>query len=357
MEVSGRPARQPGPLGERTELVGALHFHTHFSDGSGDGRTLASAAAAAGLDFIVPCDHDTLALREAGQEGWHGCVLVACGTEIAAEGNQHLVALGNRTAARRYSLTVEEALVRVRGEGGAILAAHPHGRGLFGRKKPLEKWPFWDHPQLSGLELWNYLQDWAESFRPWDRNSFRVGEIAARIKGPPDWLLALWDAQAAKRPFPAVAGNDNHAKRLFIPPWRFFPHEQLVGRLVNRVRLEKPLPADGAAAAGELFAALGSGRVTISREELAPSAGFDFRVELADGRQLRSGDTALFAPGARAIVVCPREAELRVISRGRLVEAKLAGKLEVALESPGPVRAEARLGGRAWIFSNHVRLS
>ena len=345
-----------GPLGGRTELLGAVHLHTGHSDGTGDARVLAEAAAARGLDFVVVSDHDSLGVRADGGEGWHGRVLIAVGTEISTAGDGHLLALGNATAAGRYELTVEQALERVGAEGGQVYAAHPHGRGLFGRRRALDDWPYWSHPLLAGLEIWNYLHDWADSFRFWQPASYRLSEIAGRIQGPPRWLLARWDQQAARRSFPGLAGNDNHAKRLPLSSRRFFPHEALVGRLVNRVRLAAPLAADGRAAVAGLFAALAAGRVTVAREELASSEGFDFRVEAADGRALGGGQSAAFAPGARAVVESPRQAELGIVVGGQTLAAGLGRRLEAPLGAPGPVRAEARLEGRAWVFSNHVRL-
>mgnify|MGYP000859477091 FL=1 len=351
------PAPPNGPLGSRTEVVGALHLHTRHSDGTGDARTLARAAEATRLDFVVVNDHDTLAVRAEGGEGWHGRVLVATGTEITAEGNRHLLAHGNATAAGPYEFSAAEAFERVAREGGHVYAAHPYGRGLLGRRRTLQDWPDWDHPGLAGLELWNYLQDSALGFRWWQPASYRLEEVAGRVQGPPRWVLDLWDREAARRPFAAISGSDNHAKRPPLSTAAFFPHEEVIGRLVSRVRLERPLPADGPAAARELFAALAAGRSLVAREELGSSAGFDFRVQTADGRAIRPGEEegSTSLAGARAVVESPREAELAIVSGGRTIASARGRRLEAALEGNGPVRAEARLDGKAWVFSNHVR--
>jgi len=343
------------PLGNRTEVVGALHLHTRHSDGTAEAAGLAVAAAGAGLDFVVVNDHDTLAVRSAGGEGWHGRVLIAAGTEVTAASRCHLLAHGNSSAPARGALGVPEVLGWVAAEGGRVYAAHPHGRGLHGFRRLLDDWPHWGDARLGGLELWNYLQDWAERFRWWQPASYRLEEIAARIQGPPQWLLDRWDLEAARRPFPAICGNDNHAKQPPLAATTFFPHDALIGRLVCRVRLERPLPADGPAAVRELFAALGAGRSLIARQELASAAGFDFRVESPDGRAFRPGDPAAFAAGARAAVESPREAELAVVAGGRTVASGRGRRLEADLEGPAPVRAEARLDGKAWVFTNHVR--
>ena len=271
------------------------------------------------------------------------------GTEVSAKGDLHLLAHGNTSAAGRYELSVEGALERVAAEGGRTYVAHPYGRGLIGHRPTLEAWPHWGHPALAGLELWNYLRDWAQSFRFWQPASYRLEEIAGRIKGPPQWLLDRWDREAARRHFPAICGSDNHAKRPPLATVTFFPHEALIGRLVCRVRLARPLGADGPAAVQQLFAALGAGRALVAREEFGSAQGFDFRVEAADDRVLRPGEGSAPLAGARAVVESPREAGGQVVATGQ------GRRLEVRLEGNSPVRAEARLDGKAWVFTNHVR--
>ena len=50
------------------EIIGNLHLHTTASDGAGTHDEVASAAARAGLDFIVYTDHNTWV---DGVEGWY----------------------------------------------------------------------------------------------------------------------------------------------------------------------------------------------------------------------------------------------------------------------------------------------
>lgn len=345
------------PLGDRREVVGAVHVHTRHSDGGSTTAEVIAAAAENGLDFVVIADHDTLRARESGEEGWHGKVLVAAASEISTRRNYcHLVALGQTTTVPRFSLTVCGAFERIRDEGGAVLLAHADGRGLGGKGPSRQDWPYWSHPYLSGAEIWSYLQDWGTSFRLLRPSSYRLDLVAERIKGPPDWLLGYWDAEAEVRPFAGLGASDNHAKRLF--PFRrcYFPHGAIIGRLVDRVRLDEPLSSNGSEAARQILRALAAGRAIFARDELASSEGFDFRAELADGRVLRSGQSAEFAPGARLVIESPVEAELRVCRRGEVVASATGKRLEHRPEGPGAYRAEGRLNGKAWAFSNHVRL-
>lgn len=349
------------------EAVGALHVHTGLGDGSGSPAEVAAAAAGLGLDFVIVTDHDSLALRERGEEGWHGRVLLAAGSEVSTCHNRtHLVALNNASNAPRFELTVPGALDRISGEGGAALLAHAHGAGLGGRGLSRIGWPWWDHPQLAGCEVWSYMQDWGRTFRLLQPDSYRLERVAERIAGPPGWVLKRWDQQAELRPFAGLGASDSHAKRLWPFRRRFWPHERILGRLVNRVRLEAPLPRDGREAARALMAALAAGRCCFARDELASSAGFAFRAEIpgaasgagggGPGLPLHPGATGTFAPGIRLVVESPRRAELVICRLGRALAAATGHCLEFTPDTPGAYRAEARLDGRAWAFSNHIRL-
>jgi hypothetical protein len=388
-------------VAETVELVGAVHVHTGHSDGSGTVAEVAAAAEKAGLDFVVIADHDRLSARRVGAEGRHGSVLVAAGAEISTKRNMtHLLALGHSWSAARFAYTVDEALRRTSDDGGKTLLAHAQGRGLGGRGRDRRDWPWWDHPRLAGAEIWSYLQDWGASFRLLRPASYRLENVPRWIAGPPDWLLAHWDQQAEKRPFAGVGASDNHAKRLWPFRRQYWPHEVMLGRLVNRVRPGEPLSDDGARAARQVMAALGEGRCVFARDELASSKGFDFRallpvagtpfsagpepsgnrVPTTAHRELRSGESAAFSPGTKLIVESPREAELRVCRLGRVVASEVGTRLEFEPAGAGAYRAEARLPWSSapaelrpdaahrppgpedrqpalpWCFSNHIRL-
>ncbi|MGI6553208.1 MAG: PHP domain-containing protein [Bacillota bacterium] len=72
------------------EYIGNLHVHSLYSDGTGSMEEIASAAAKAGIDFVIVTDHGTLqALRE-GKEGWYKEVLILIGMEINRPCNHYL---------------------------------------------------------------------------------------------------------------------------------------------------------------------------------------------------------------------------------------------------------------------------
>jgi len=358
-------------------------MHTGHSDGAGSAAEIVEACHRLGLDFAVVTDHDSLALRDRGEEGWHDGVLLAVGNEISTRKNfTHLLGLNVTEAAPRLEHGVHGALEYVNAKGGHALLAHAHGRGLGGRGYSRRNWPWWPHPLLRGAEVWNYLQDWGRTFRLWEPASYRLDRVPGRIAGPPRWVLEYWDAEAERRPFSGIAGNDNHAKRLWPFRKKYWPHQEMLGRMVNRVRLDLPLSKDGSEAARQVMNALAGGRCVFARDELASSEGFDLRTEeprkssttRTSPTVLRPGDTAPFEPGITLVVQSPVEAELRICRLGVPVASATGTKLQFSPEGPGAYRAEARLPlaalpGRLapaaaarnatapWAFSNHIRLT
>ncbi len=325
------------------ELVGAVHMHTGHSDGGGGAEDIADACRRLKLDFAVVTDHDSLALRDRGEEGWHDGVLLAVGNEISTKKNfSHLLGLNVKKTTPRFEHGVHECLEYVRGQGGQALLAHAHGRGLGGKGRSRRNWPWWPHPHLRGAEIWNYLQDWGRTFRILDPGSYRLDQVPGRVAGPPGWLLAFWDAEAEKRPFAGIAGNDNHAKRLWPFRKKYWPHEDLLGRLVNRVRLDQPLSKDGSQAAKQIMNALAEGKCIFARDELASAEGFAFAA-VKDEAVAHPGDTIAFEPGVKLVVESPVEAELRICRLGSVVASATGSRLEFPPQEPGAYRAEGRL--------------
>ena len=71
-----------------------IHCHSTYSDGTGTVPEIAAAARAAGLDYLLLTDHDTLAAAELGEEGWHGSVLLLVGFEVSPRAQNHYLAFG-----------------------------------------------------------------------------------------------------------------------------------------------------------------------------------------------------------------------------------------------------------------------
>ena len=61
-----RAAAAPPVLVRETEVVGAVHVHTTHSDGALDVAGVVDEGRAAGLDFLLITDHNTLAAKPQG---------------------------------------------------------------------------------------------------------------------------------------------------------------------------------------------------------------------------------------------------------------------------------------------------
>jgi histidinol phosphatase-like PHP family hydrolase len=53
------------------DLACVVHVHSTFSDGTATVPELVEATRRAGADALLLTDHDTLAARRHGLEGWH----------------------------------------------------------------------------------------------------------------------------------------------------------------------------------------------------------------------------------------------------------------------------------------------
>ncbi len=88
------PAVRLGRMTDLHDLAGVLHVHSTYSDGTGTVPEIAAAARANGLDFLLLTDHDTLAARDRGEEGWHDAVLMLVGEEVSPRRENHYLAFG-----------------------------------------------------------------------------------------------------------------------------------------------------------------------------------------------------------------------------------------------------------------------
>ena len=118
---SGGPADGPRPLEDQDRwVVGALHVHSRYSDGTGDVDSISEAAANAGLDFWVLTDHQRLdALSDEG-EAYDRGVLMLVGVEASTEAG-HLLGLNLPETPLQFGTVPEDVLREVAQLGGFAL--------------------------------------------------------------------------------------------------------------------------------------------------------------------------------------------------------------------------------------------
>ena len=321
-----------------------LHVHSTWSDGTGSVRQIARAASRAGARVVLLTDHDTLAARDAGEEGWHGDVLVLVGEEITPANQDHYLAFGlDRTVSPR--LPPAEACAAVAAAGGFGFAAHPFAPGSVPFKRGGYPYTALDCEHLHGIELWSIVADTGSQFRR-RRDLLRFLAAPNRyVKRPPEVNMREWDRLCAVRPTVAVGGLDAHQIGIRVGRWvplRLIGYRRTFGILRTHVLLDGPPDRE------RVFAALRSGHCYLARDGLADATGFRFHADAA----AMGGTTEALSLTLRAAT--PRRARIRLLRNGDEIAAADGTELVHEAEGPGVYRAEAWLGDRLWIASNPV---
>jgi len=346
------------------DLAGVLHVHSTYSDGTGTVPEIAAAARSNGLDFLLLTDHDTLAARDRGEEGWHDGVLVLVGEEISPHRENHYLAFGLDRPVDHTGLTPQQIVDRVNEAGGFGFLSHPFSKGSerFRRGGQGMPWRDLDADGYTGLELWSFVTDSAERV-----NSIRelLRFIAAPgrfLDHPPRRNLELWDAICRRRRCVALGGIDAHQVGIRVRgrvPLRLMAYKRsfrhVRTHLVAKESLEGDLDRDRAV----VFAALRAGRAYIAVDSLAPAGGFRFWAEAAEGRRAEMGDETQAGEWVFRAAT-PRAARLELWCDGHVVAASRGQTLEHWAEAPGVYRIEAYLPAhgreRTWILSNPIYL-
>jgi hypothetical protein len=339
------------------DLSCVVHLHSTHSDGTGTVPEIARAAARARADVVLLTDHDTIAARRLGEEGWYGDVLLLAGDEISPGGGDHYLAFGIDDHVRRRGLDACAIARAVRDAGGFGFAAHPFSEGSTRFRRPGMPFKGLDCDALHGIELWNFANDTGE----------QIDGVVALLRllltpqrvldHPPERNMRRWDELCRKRRVAAIGGLDAHqyGKRIGpIVPVRVMAYHRTFRLIRTHVLCEQPPEHELERDRGLVFDALREGRCYIAVDSVAPARGF--RFEAAD---VPMGGEA--AAGRRTLHVrTPLPARLRVLRDGSEIESSEGTMLDVEVEQPGVYRAEAyrRARGRerTWIISNPVYL-
>jgi len=334
-------------------VSGVAHVHTAHSDGSGQVEDVEAAAAAAGLDFVIVTDHNSLAAKPKEGYGPAG-VLTLVGTEISNR-QGHLLAMGLPQLTYRFSGDATEALLDLAEVDGLSFAAHPESD-----REDL-RWRDWELPGSWGVELLNGDSQW--------RAAGWVGLLGALARYPlnPDYALlrllrrpaALdrWDEVLSRRRATGITGADAHGALTTLSPALPFPSYEAVFRIAqNYVLLDEPLGGNAAADSAALLDALARGRLYVGLGALAPADRFFFHAERNDERWTMGDDVPAAGPvRLRAGGALPARATLTLLRNGMPL-ASTQGVLDQRVADPGVYRVEAHLPGWPvpWIVSNPI---
>jgi hypothetical protein len=346
-----------------TDLAGVVHLHSLYSDGTGTVPEIARAARANGLDFVLLTDHDTLAARDRGEEGWHGNVLVLVGEEVSPKGQDHFLAFGLERPIDHRGMTAGQILAAVDAAGGFGFAAHPFSEGSqrFRRAGRGMPWTDFDAPGLAGIEAWSFVTDSAERVNSIRELVHFIVRPQSFVDHPPQRNLREWDRLGAARRCAGIGGLDAHQVGIRVGkrvPLRLMAYRRSFRFLRTHLLVSRPLSGELGADRDTVLSALRAGSAYIAMDALAPARGFGFAAE-GHGAPPMGGE----APAAPLTlrVHAPRAAALRLLCDGRQIAAAAnATELACDVERPGVYRVEARLRAhgreRTWILSNPIYL-
>lgn len=349
-------------MAKQYEYVANLHVHTTYSDGTGSMEEVIQAAQRAGLDALLINDHDTLAARGAGYEGYHQDLLVLVGTELSGPHNHYLV-YGLEHSPEYSWRAPQEFINQIKGEGGIGFLAHPFETG-----SPLNEggraytWDDWTVDGFDGICIWNYSSCWKSKVRNWPTAFYHYFLNYRTLDGPDRPTLGQWDQLAGKRRVAAVGGSDAHAFRATIPgglAFTVFPYEQAFRAINTHVLLCQPLSGDLDRDRAELLGALKEGSSFVAHDRIRSSRGFDFWLENDGVRRAGSGQEIVGEKGDYLRWMAPKGASTRLIKDGLEIPVSRPASGRQQVLSPGAYRLEAYwpvrfFGLRPWIFSNHI---
>jgi hypothetical protein len=334
------------------DLACVVHLHSTYSDGTGTVTEIARAAALAKVDVVLLTDHDTLAARHNGEEGWYGEVLLLAGEEVTPRGGNHYLAFGIDEEIDHRSLDGAGICAAVREAGGFGFAAHPFSEGnpRFRRARPM---PFksLDCEALHGIELWSFVNDTGEAIASVPQMLRFLLAPGRALDRPPQRNLDAWDDLCRTRRVVAIGGLDAHqyGKRVGpVVPLRLMSYRRSFRFIRTHVLCEGPLDRE------QVFAALREGRCYIAVDSIASAKGFAFEAD-----DLPMGAEAP-ADRRRLTARTPADAHLRLLRDGAEIATATGRSLEADIEQPGVYRMEARRRhkgrDRTWILSNPIYL-
>ena len=342
------------------ELVGAIHGHSTYSDGTGSFPEILDAAQAAGLDFLVMTDHDTLQpLTDVG-EGFFSRTLLLIGCEVSPPTN-HLLAVGAKTCPTREQ-PPQDYIDDLAAQGALTFLAHPHDRGVPLAKLPSYRWDAWPVDRYTGIEIWNHLSDWSGNLGRLPRALRGALRPHTFLQGPEPATLALWDAAGRDRRVVGIGGLDVHDVKLGRRPLqlRIFPYAYAFRTILCHVAVEV-WPTSLPEAKEILLSAIANGRLFFANHAMGDARGLSLRAVDGRGEEVASLGDELAADGdLRLLLRAPQEAHLRILRDGKEVARTYGRELGCDAEGPGVYRAElhVRRAGRLhpWAYTNPIYL-
>ena len=344
------------------EYVGALHIHSHCSDGSGSLKRIIRAAKRSGLDFVVISDHNNMRIREEGQPGWYGDLLVIIGEEVSPPFN-HYMAFGIHQEVRPDKKRAQANIDAVAAQGGIGFISHPDafhraytedskiGSALrFGLA--VYPWRDWQAEGFTGIEVWQYMYDWLKFLNHFNL-LLHILTPQRFITGPDPRTLRRWDRLNMTRKVVGIGTLDAHARPRALGILPISSYRYLFGTIRTHILTPEPFCHDYKSDLETLLASFSHGSCFFANDRVADSSGFRFYIRSND-TTFHPGDQCPLAEETEAIVILPHQAEISIISNGKLIFSSSGESLCKPILNPGVIRVEVRKDNKPWIFSNPI---
>jgi len=345
------------------ELVGAIHIHSKFSDGTKDIPDIIEIAKEVDLDFLMFSDHHTLEPKRLGYEGWNGNLLIFIGYEINdRDDNNHYLAfnidneLDNHQAPEEYVKAIKE-------QGGFGIIAHPDEQGSKIERFRTFPWKNWEIEEFSCIEIWNQMSEWKEGLTKWNQ-LWKLMHPRKSLRGPKPITLKRWDEINKNRKVGGIGGLDIHAvhyKLFKLFPVIIYRYKVHFKSLRTHVYLNDNLfntkqPSDFEKVKKEFYNSLSVGKCFISNYALGDARGFKFYAD-SGSKQVHTGEN-LYINNSEVRFCCelPLKSEVRLIKDSIVIDKKRGKEVQFTTGKQGIYRVEIYRKRRPWIYSNPIRL-
>lgn len=339
------------------EYVGAVHIHSDYSDGSKSIPEIASIGDSVGLDFLMFADHMTLKPLADGLEGWYGGVLVLIGYEINDPQNRNHYLAFNLKDIVEPNLPAKDYVHLVRERGGIGFIAHPDEVRTALPDHPSYPWTEWNVNGFHGIEIWNHMSEWMEGLTKWNM-LWRFFSPRKALKGPTPRTLKWWDDFNQRRRVIGIGGIDVHAFPYKLGPFtvEIFPYKVQLKSIRTHILLDEPLSPDVKMSKEAVYRSLTRGKAFVSHYRWGDAKGFRFWAE-SGNRRADMGEIMVSGGSIALKVLVPQQADVRFIRNGTLMDTLRGKEVALPVQAPGFYRVEIYRRGRAWIFSNHIRVN
>lgn len=344
------------------EYIGHIHLHSTYSDGVATIEEVVRIASQAGLDFIIPTEHNVLIT---GLDGWYGSTLLLMGEEVHDEQrdpqSSHYLALNIEEDVAPYAQDPQAVINAVDAQGGFGFLAHPieYDSPPFVSESNLS-WRNWQVSGYTGIELWNYMSEFKS----------RLPNKAAAIlfcyfprlamMGPYPDTLARWDELLQERKTAAIGGSDAHGNTYRLGPLSraVQPYDYLFRTINTHILSQEAFNGQLAHDKRVVYDALREGRCFVAYDLLGNPHGFRFAAKSSDATVIMGQEIALQQGEVSLEVHSPQRADIRLLRNGQIVARRSGKSLRWKTSEKGVYRVEAYrsflLRKRSWVFTNPI---